>query len=151
MARLNLGLCSALVGSAWLAACATASHEAAFRAKEVELFRARQEASIVCTSTAACDDAWKRTETYVAGHSATRIVQADDAVIQTAFPHAFGFVYLAASKDADGKGGTAIRLKAMCRGMYDSDGKAGLLYSTCAKSIISVETGFRPWLEKRSD
>jgi hypothetical protein len=78
-------------------------------------------------------------------------VQADDAVIQTAFPHAFGFVYLAASKDPDGEGGAAIRLKAMCRGMYDSDGNAGLLYSTCAKSVISVEAGFRAWLEKRSD
>jgi hypothetical protein len=151
MARMNIGLCIALVGSAWLAACATASHETAFRAEEVELFRARQEASIVCTTAAACDDAWTRTRTYVAGHSATRIVQADDAVIQTAFPHAFGFVYLAASKDADGTGGAAIRLKAMCRGMYDSDGNAGLLYSTCAESVISVEAGFRAWLEKRGD
>jgi hypothetical protein len=34
----------------------------------------------------------------------------------------------------------------MCRGMYDSDGNAGLLYSTCAKSIVSVEADFHAWL-----
>ena len=151
MARMNIGLCIALVGSAWLAACATASRDTAFRAEEVELFHARQEAGIVCTTAPACDEAWARTRTFIAAHSATRIVQADDAVIQTAFPHAFGYVYLAASKDADGKGGAAIRLKAMCRGMYDSDGDAGLLYATCAKSVISVEAGFRAWLEKRGE
>jgi hypothetical protein len=36
----------------------------------------------------------------------------------------------------------------MCRGMYDSDGNAGPLYSTCAKSIISVEARFRAWLQR---
>jgi hypothetical protein len=148
MARMNIALCLALVGLALLAACATASREAAFRAEEVELFRARQETSIACTTAPACDDAWARTRAFIQAHSATRIVQADDAVIQTAFPHAFGFVYLAASKDADGNGGAAIRLKAMCRGMYDSDGNAGPLYSTCAKSIISVEARFRAWLQR---
>ena len=151
MTRMTIGLCIALVGSTWLAACATAARDTAFRAEEVELFRAHQQARIVCNASPACDEAWARTKTFIAAHSATRIVHADDTVIQTAFSHEFGVVYLAASKDADGNGGAAIRLKAMCRGMYDSDGNAGLLYSTCAKSVISVETGFRAWLERRGD
>ncbi|MBN3752253.1 hypothetical protein G3N95_04830 [Paraburkholderia sp. Tr-20389] len=140
-------LCAALSGSILLIACSTASRDAAFRNEEVELFRARQEASIACATTAACDEAWVRTRTFVQTHSATRIVQADDSAIQTAFPHAFGFVYLAASKSADDAGNIVIRLKAMCRGMYDSDGGAGLLYSTCARSIESAEAEFHVWVK----
>ncbi|MBP0593426.1 hypothetical protein J8I87_27760 [Paraburkholderia sp. LEh10] len=148
MTRAPVLLYAALTGSILLAACATASREAAFRNEEIELFRARQEASIACETTVACDKAWVRTRTFIQTHSATRIVQADDSTIQTAFPHAFGFVYLAASRSANDSGNIVIRLKAMCRGMYDSDGAAGLLYSTCARSIESVETEFHAWVRE---
>jgi hypothetical protein len=146
--RTSAFLCAALTGSILLAACATASREAAFRREEVELFRARQEASVACETTVACDKAWARTRTFIQTHSATQIVQADDSAIQTAFPHAFGFVYFAASRSADDAGNIVIRLKAMCRGMYDSDGGAGPLYSTCARSIESAEAEFHAWVKE---
>jgi hypothetical protein len=141
-------LCVALTGSILLAGCATASREAAFRSDEVELFRARHAASIACETTVACDKAWERTRTFIQTHSATRIVQADGSAIQTAFPHAFGFVYLAATRSADETGHIVIRLKAMCRGMYASDGGVGLLYSTCARSIESAEAEFHAWVQE---
>jgi hypothetical protein len=147
MIRVRILLYAALMSPALVAACATASRETAFRNEETALFRARQEASIACPTTVACDKAWARTRAFIQTHSATRIVQVDDWAIQTEFPHAFGFVYLAASKSVGSGGGTVIRLKAMCRGMYDSNGDAGALYSTCAKSIISVEAAFRTWLQ----
>ncbi len=141
-------LCVALTASILLAACATASREAAFRHEEVELSRARHEARIACETTVACDKAWARTRTFIETHSATRIVQADSSSIQTALPHAFGFVYLAATRSADEAGHIVIHLKAMCRGMYTSDGGAGLLYSTCARSIESAQAEFHAWVEK---
>jgi hypothetical protein len=148
MTREHVLLYVALAGSILLAGCSTASRERAFRDEEVELFRARQETSIACKTTVACDEAWARTRTFIQTHSATRIVQSDDSAIQSAFPHAFGFVYLAASRSADEAGNVVIRLKTMCRGMYDSDGGAGLLYSTCARSIVSVETQFHAWVKE---
>ena len=148
MTRARVLLWVALMGFILLAACASASREAAFRDEEVELFRGRHEASIACETTVACDKAWARTRAFIQTHSATRIVQADDSAIQTAFPHAFGFVYLAASRTADEAGHIVIRLKAMCRGMYDSDGGAGLLYSTCARSIESTEAEYHAWVQE---
>ncbi len=141
-------LYAALASSILLDGCSTVSRETAFRTQEIELSRGRQEASIACETAVACDEAWARTRTFIQTHSATRIVQADDSAIQTAFPHAFGFVYLAASRSADEAGKIVIRLRTMCRGMYDSDGGAGLLYSTCARSIVSVETEFHAWVKE---
>jgi hypothetical protein len=126
--------------------CVSASHEAAFRNEEVELFRARQQASVSCGSTVDCDRAWARAQSFIKTHSASRIIRADDTVVETALQHSFGFVYLAASKTLTDDGVTVIHLKTMCRGMYDSDGNAGLLYSTCAKSIVSVEADLHAWL-----
>jgi hypothetical protein len=146
--RVRALLHAVLMSSAFVAACTTASRETAFRNEETELFRARQESRVTCPTTIACEEAWARTRAFIQTHSATHIVQADDTAIQTAFPHAFGFVYLAASKSQESDGDTVISLRAMCRGMYDSDGGAGPLYSTCAKSIISVEAAFRAWLQE---
>jgi hypothetical protein len=124
----------------------SASRESAFRNEEVELFRARQAASVSCASTDDCDQAWARTQAFIKTHSASRIIRADGTVVETALPHSFGFVYLAASKTRTDEGGTVIRLKAMCRGMYDSAGNAGVLYTSCAKSIVAVEAEFHEWL-----
>lgn len=99
-----------------------------------------------CRSTADCDRVWTRTRSFIKRHSASRIVRANDNVIETADPHSFGFVYLAATKSATGDGNTLIQLRAMCRGMYDSDGNAAMMYSTCAKSMVEVESKFRAWI-----
>lgn len=101
---------------------------------------------MICGSSVDCDRAWARTQSFIKTHSASRIIRADDTVVETADPHSFGFVYLAATKSATGDGHTLIQLRAMCRGMYDSDGNAALMYSTCAKSIVDVEGAFRAWM-----
>ncbi|MEM5384059.1 hypothetical protein VSR68_10730 [Paraburkholderia phymatum] len=134
-------LCAAVLDG-----CASASRDAAFRSRQVELFRARQGASVICDSSVDCDRAWARTRSFIKTHSASRIIRADDTVIETGDPHSFGFVYLAATKSPTDDGHTLIQLRAMCRGMYDSDGNAALMYSTCAKSIVEVEGEFRAWM-----
>ncbi len=132
--------------AAGVAGCASPAREAAFRHEEVAVYEARQQAAVRCEPGVDCEAAWALTKVFVRTRSASRIVRADDAVIETALPHSFGFVYLAASKGPTDDGHTLIRLKAMCRGMYDTDGNAGLLYSTCAHSIVAIEAEFHAWM-----
>jgi hypothetical protein len=139
-------LCVAILCPVMLAACASPAREAAFRREEVALFEARQQAAVRCELRVDCEAAWARAREFVVAHSTSRIIRADDTLIETARPHSFGFVYLAALKGPTDDGHTLIQLKAMCRGMYDTNGNAGLLYSTCANSIVAIEADFRAWM-----
>ncbi|RZF25686.1 hypothetical protein EVC45_32250 [Paraburkholderia sp. UYCP14C] len=146
MKRVACWLCVSMLGPALISGCANAAREAAFRREELALFEARQQATVRCEAQDACEAAWARARAFVATHSASRIVRAGDTLIETARPHSFGFVYLAALKQQTVEGHTLIQLKAMCRGMYGTDGNAGVLYSTCANSIITIEGEFRAWM-----
>ncbi|WP_260429883.1 hypothetical protein [Burkholderia cepacia] len=126
-----------------LSACAGAERNAAFRSTETQLFAARQAAALPCSTPAECDRAWRVARRYVEGHSSTRITRADADTIETAPPFLAGEVYVWASRTASGGGAAVIRLKAMCKGMYDSDGGPGWRYDACATKILDIERGFR--------
>ncbi|MEX3901345.1 hypothetical protein [Paraburkholderia sp. BR10954] len=136
-------LCLVLV-----AGCASTAREAAFRREEVALFEARQQACVRCEPTVDCESAWVRTRAFVTTHSASRIVRADDTLIETALPHSFGFVYLAAPKGRLDEDHALIQLKAMCRGMYRTDGNVSVMYWTCANAIVAVEDEFRAFMSE---
>ncbi|MFT4069392.1 hypothetical protein [Paraburkholderia sp.] len=146
MNRTLLRTCLSLVCAALVAGCANPARDAAFRHEEGALFDARQQAAVRCEPRIDCEAAWARARAFIEARSASRIVRENDALIETALPHSFGFVYLAASKGQTDEGHTLIWLKAMCRGMYDTDGNAGLLYSTCADSIVAIEAEFHAWM-----
>lgn len=126
-----------------LGACAGAERNAAFRSTETQLFATRQAAALQCSTPAECDRAWRLVRRYVEGHSSTRITRADADTIETAPPFLAGEVYVWASRTASGGGASVIRLKAMCKGMYDSDGGPGWQYDACAAKILDIERGFR--------
>ncbi|WP_175828873.1 hypothetical protein [Burkholderia cepacia] len=126
-----------------LGACAGAERNAAFRSTETQLFATRQAAALPCSTPAECDHAWRLARRYVEGHSSTRIIRADADTIETAPPFVAGEVYVWASRTASGGGAAVIRLKAMCKGMYDSDGGPGWQYDACAAKILDIERGFR--------
>ena len=128
-----------------LGACAGAERTGAFRSTETQLLAARQAASLPCSTPAECDRAWSRTRRYVEARSSTRITRASAARIETAQPHLAGEVYLWASRAASGDGGSVIRLKAMCKGMYGSDGGPGWQYDACARKILEIENGFQSY------
>jgi uncharacterized lipoprotein YajG len=133
---------------ATLAACASDADVDALRRSEIQLQEARAQASVTCASEAACKDAWRLTQDYIASHSATGVTHADADVIETAQPHGFGKVWLAAWKTPADGGGTLIRLKAMCQGMYRSDGTPGWFYQTCSGEIRRIDEGFRRFVEE---
>ncbi len=126
-----------------LGACAGVERNAAFRSTETQLFATRQAAALPCSTPAECDRAWRLARRYVEGHSSTRITRADADTIETAPPFLAGEVYLWASRTASGGGAAVIRLKAMCKGMYGSDGGPGWRYDACATKILDIERGFR--------
>lgn len=128
-----------------LVACAGARQAATFRSTETQLLAARQAASRQCASPSECDRMWNITRHYVEVHSSTRITRFGADRIETAQPHFSGEVYLWASRSASADGGWVIRLKAMCKGMYDSDGGPGWQYGPCASKILEIEQGFRSY------
>lgn len=141
----HLTLAAALAS---LTACATDADVSALRRNEIQLQQARAQASVICASAPECNAAWRLTQDYIASHSVTEVSHADADVIETARPHGFGKVWLAASKmPADG-GGSLIRLKAMCEGMYRSDGTPGWFYETCSGAIRRIDEGFRSFVEE---
>jgi hypothetical protein len=54
-----------------------------------------------------------------------------------------GNACLWASRAASGDGGAVIGLKAMCKGMYDSNGGPGWQYDACARKILEIVNGFQ--------
>ncbi|WP_322067424.1 hypothetical protein [Burkholderia cenocepacia] len=68
--------------------------------------------------------------------------------IETAQPYVAGEVYLWASRMVSDGGGYVIRLKPMCKGMYDSDGGPGWQYDTCAKKILGIQSGFLSYVRQ---
>ncbi|AJY08104.1 hypothetical protein QZM46_26915 [Burkholderia vietnamiensis] len=126
-----------------LAACADTEQATAFRKSETQLLAARQSAAVQCSTASECDREWARVRRYIETHSATRITRASADRIETAQPHLAGEVYLWASRTAAGDGASVIRLKAMCKGMYDSAGGPGWQYDACARKILDIERGFR--------
>ncbi|WP_253196797.1 hypothetical protein [Burkholderia cenocepacia] len=126
-----------------LGACAGPDRLATFRSTETQLLAMRQAASLQCSTPSECDRAWSRTRRYVQDHSSTRITRSSADRIETAQPYLAGEVYLWASRAESGGGGSVIRLKAMCKGMYDSNGGPGWQYDLCARKILQIEQGFR--------
>ncbi|WP_244108845.1 hypothetical protein [Burkholderia anthina] len=128
-----------------LGACAGVEQASTFRSTETRLLAAREAAALQCSTPSECDPAWNRARRYVEAHSSTRITRFSADRIETAQPYLAGEVYLWASRMASGDGGSVIRLKAMCKGMYDSDGGPGWQYDACAMKIIEIEQGFQSY------
>ncbi|AOJ90820.1 hypothetical protein WS87_29080 [Burkholderia sp. MSMB0856] len=126
-----------------LGACAGAERTETFRTMETRLLAMRQAATLQCSTPSECDRAWSRTRRYVQDHSSTRVTRLGTDRIETAQPYLAGEVYLWASRAESGGGGSVIRLKAMCKGMYDSNGGPGWQYDVCARKILDIEQGFR--------
>ncbi|WP_235212558.1 hypothetical protein [Burkholderia pyrrocinia] len=126
-----------------LSACAGEEHTAAFRKKETQLLETRQTALLRCATQSECDRAWNRTRDFIERRSSTRITRFGPDLIETAQSHLAGNVYLWASRAASADGSATIRLKAMCKGMYDSNGGPGWQYDGCAAKILEIQEGFR--------
>ncbi|KAB0685453.1 hypothetical protein [Burkholderia territorii] len=125
-----------------LGACAAAERTETFRTMETRLLAMRQAASLQCSTPSECDRAWSRTRRYVENHSSTRITRFSADRIETAPAFLAGEVYIWASRSESGDG-SVIRLKAMCKGMYNSNGGPGWQYDACARKILEIEQGFR--------
>ncbi|MCW3503053.1 hypothetical protein K6Y79_22905 [Burkholderia cenocepacia] len=131
-----------------LGACAGSQRAATFRSTETQLLEGRQAASLRCSTRTECDGAWNRTQRYIESHSATRVIRSGMDRIETAQPYVAGEVYLWASRTVSDGGGYVIRLKPMCKGMYDSDGGPGWQYDTCAKKILGIQSGFLSYVRQ---
>lgn len=127
---------------AMLAACVTDAGGEAFRRSETELEAAREQGAIVCATSGDCALAWSRARLFVQAHSPTPIERLTDDSIETRMPHEFGVAYFWASREPAADGTTTIRLKGMCRGMYDSDGGPGWNYRNCAGQLREAQLEF---------
>lgn len=125
-----------------LAACATGTGGEAFRRSETWLETAREQGAIECTSPDDCAQAWNRARLFIQLHSPTPIERLTDDAIETRMPHEFGVAYFWASRQPAADGTATIRLKGMCRGMYNSDGGPGWRYESCAGQLREAQFEF---------
>ncbi|WP_293036445.1 hypothetical protein [Paraburkholderia sp.] len=116
---------------------------AAFRRTESELQVVREQGTIECGSRDACTQTWHRTQAFVEQHSPTPIDLMTDDEIETRMPREFRLAYFWAVRQVGVDGTTTIRLKGMCRGMYDSNGGPGWIYMSCARQLREVQLEFR--------
>ncbi|MET3820814.1 hypothetical protein ACVK00_004576 [Burkholderia sp. PvR073] len=114
-------------------------------ATETQLLVTREAASLQCSTPSECDRAWSLARRYIEANSSTRITRFSADRIETAQPYLTGEVYLWAYRAASDDGGEVIRLKAMCKGMYDSDGGPGWQYYACSMKILVTLKGFRSY------
>ncbi|CAN7485019.1 hypothetical protein LJR029_000883 [Caballeronia sp. LjRoot29] len=128
-----------------LVACAGGGTRNDNYAEDAELQVAYEQTSIACVGQKSCESIWQRTRDYIVQHSTTPIRRADNDVIETKEPHQFGVLYIWASKTSmsGDRVSSTIKIKVMCRGMYESDGSRGWMYGTCAGQVAQVERGFR--------
>lgn len=137
----------ALMGSLTvLAGCVTHGGDmpesSSFRRSETALAAARNAGKVECISTADCSRAWDRARMFVQRHSPTSIIRSTDDTIETRMPHEFGLAWFWATRKATANGETVIRLKGLCRGMYDSDGSPGWIYERCAEQLREAQIEF---------
>jgi hypothetical protein len=123
------------------------ARSAAFLQTEKELAKAHERASVTCRAQDMCDRIWERTRAYVVEHSPTGIHRADSAVIETERPYEFGVAYFWSERTTGNDGSTRIRLKGLCRGMYNGEGGPGWTYSLCARQIAAAEIAFQHAVE----
>ncbi|WP_090551603.1 hypothetical protein [Paraburkholderia caballeronis] len=125
-----------------VAACASSVPPDEFRRTEQKLEAARIVASLSCSTPRDCDTRWTHTRDFIDQHSATRVESADASTIETGEPHQYGVASLRAERTVS-DGVTIIRLKGICRGMYDTDGGPGPLYRECAQRLYDAALDFR--------
>lgn len=129
-----------------LSACAGEEQRGVFRERETQLLTTRQAAVLLCATQSECDRAWIRTRYFIEAHSSTRMTRFGPDRIETAPARLAGNVYLWASRVPSADGGSAIRLKVMCKGMYDGNGGPGWQYDACATKVIEMERSFRSFV-----
>ena len=125
-----------------LSACAGAERNAAFRATETQLFATRRGAAVF--------DACRMRPCMALRTPLCRSAFVDpDHARRCRYDRNGGAVSGRRSVSVGLRaalGGTSvIRLKAMCKGMYDSDGGPGWRYDACATKILDIERGFRSY------
>jgi hypothetical protein len=141
LARSTVRATTALAIAGCLAAC-TITGSSDFRRSETLLEQAREQAVVTCSGASDCDQAWNRARLYIQLHSPTPISHMDATTIETGLPHTFGIAWFWVERGTAGNGVTTIRLKGMCRGMYDAEGDPGWIYSSCAEQIRQAELAF---------
>jgi hypothetical protein len=135
-----------------LAGCTSAADKEAqqdrsFSHGESALATAQRNATVACRDREQCDKAWALTKNYVAQHSDTDVVRADDVAIDTDVPTRGGRASFSATRVKNGAGAT-ITLYAQCRGMYGQDNAMGSDYNGCVTKIRKTQDGFADFLNE---
>jgi len=137
-------LCAALL----IVGCA--SHGQVTRHNEVKqaIEKAKQEAKVTCTTKAQCDKAFILAKIFVSQNSIMDIRYSDHTMVLTFKPDYSGRIGLAAQKIPDVGESATISLIADCKHMNMMTIPGTYPYfDQCAERLMSVYTGFKPFIE----
>jgi len=146
LGELLSGLCVVLL----IAGCASRGQVARHNEMKQAIEKARQEARVTCMTKAQCDQAFILAKIYVAQNSIMDIRYSDENLVLTFKPDYSGRIGMAARKIPDAGESATISLIADCRHMDRMTVPGTYPYfDQCAERLMSVYTGFKPFIESR--
>jgi len=150
MARMRGMLLFALCIALLIAGCASQGQVTRHNEMKQAIEKARQESKVTCTTKAQCDKAFILAKIYVAQNSIMDIRYSDDNMVLTYKPDYSGRIGMAAQKIPDIGESATISLIADCKHMNMMTTPGTYPYfDQCAERLMSVYTGFKPFIESR--
>lgn len=112
--------------------------------------KAKQEATLICTTKAQCDKAFILAKLFVVQNSIMDIRYSGDTMILTFDPDYNGRIGMAAQRIPDVGESATINLIATCKNMNMMTVPGTYpFFDECAARLLSLYTGFRPFIASR--
>jgi len=148
--RMTWVILPALCAVCLIAGCASQGQVTRHDEMTQAIEKARQEAKVTCVTKAQCDKAFMLAKIYVSQNSIMDIRYSDDNMVLTFKPDYSGRIGMAARKIPDVGETATITLIADCKHMNRMTVPGTYPYfDQCAERLLSVYTGFKPFIESR--
>jgi hypothetical protein len=122
-----------------------AQRQAELSSLQSRLNASRQNTMVTCPNKQLCDKAFRLAKVYVQENADMKLQFSDDTTVSTYNSIDYGYVALRATRTPEAGDSSSIRLVASCEGMDDE----GYFFSKCAKRIVPIYEGFKPYIESR--
>jgi hypothetical protein len=146
----KLGTLFALCAVLFVTGCASPGQMTRRDEMKQAIEKAKQEATVTCTTKAQCDKAFILAKLFVVQNSIMDIRYSGDTMILTFDPDYSGRIGMAAQKNPNVGESATINLMATCKNMNRMTIPGTYpFFDECSSRLMSVYTGFKPFIESR--
>jgi hypothetical protein len=146
----RLGILFAVCAVLFVTGCASQGQITRQDEMKHSIEKAKQGATLTCTTKAQCDKAFILAKLFVVQNSIMDIRYSGDTMILTFDPDYNGRIGMAAQKIPDVGESATINLIATCKNMNMMTVPGTYpFFDQCAARLMSLYTGFKPFIESR--